>query len=90
VFRLSQGTVAPLIAVAAASFGAGSAAPSPAEAAAIERYLPNGAAKDAPELHGSTWVETGEGYTIRLQQLEDRQRLAYIEKRIGLSIDPFR
>lgn len=40
-------------------------------------------------LEGATWTEEGPDFAIRLQQLDNAQRMAYIEHTTGLAIDPF-
>ena len=52
-------------------------------------FLPDPDAKDAATLVGSTWVELGPGFTLRVQQITGDERLAYIENVTGLAIDPF-
>ncbi len=52
-------------------------------------FVPNPTADGAAELVGSTWVQTGPGFTVRVQHVDPAQRLAYIENVTGLSTDPF-
>jgi len=52
-------------------------------------FVPNPHADDAATLSGSTWVELGPGFTLRVQQIDGDERLAYIENVTGLAIDPF-
>ncbi len=52
-------------------------------------FVPDPQAKDAATLSGSTWVELGPGFTLRVQQIDGDERLAYIENVTGLAIDPF-
>ena len=52
-------------------------------------FVPHPEAEDAAPLSGSTWVEMGPGFTLRLQQIDETERLAYIEKVSGFAIDPF-
>jgi len=86
VFRFSRANAGlpGLILVAALAGGPGYSAP-----AEVLPYLPDPGAKDAPELQGSTWAETGEGYAIRLQMIDDEQRQAYLVRSTGLATDPF-
>lgn len=59
-------------------------------AAAVDLpFVPDPDAEDAATLSGSTWVELGPGFTLRVQQIDGAERLAYIENVTGLSIDPF-
>ncbi len=61
-----------------------------ARAAAVDLpFVPDPDAEDAATLSGSTWVELGPGFTLRLQQIDGAERLAYIENVTGLAIDPF-
>jgi len=41
------------------------------------------------ELNGQTWVAEAPSFVLRLQLIDDVQRLAYIEHVTGLSVDPF-
>jgi hypothetical protein len=52
-------------------------------------FVPDPDAQDAATLSGSTWVELGPGFTVRVQQINGAERLAYIENVTGLAIDPF-
>jgi hypothetical protein len=52
-------------------------------------FLPDAEAGPPAVLHGSTWVQEGPAYVIRLQRIGEAQRLAYIEKVTGLRMDPF-
>ena len=52
-------------------------------------FVPHPDAKNAATLAGSTWVELGPGFTLRVQQIDGAARLAYIERVTGLAIDPF-
>jgi hypothetical protein len=52
-------------------------------------FEPNPEAEGAPELHGETWVEEGAEHAIRLQQVNDEERQAYIQRVTGLPTDPF-
>jgi len=71
----------------AAVLVAGGAAPAGQKAG--QRYEPNPAAKEAPALHGSTWLQEGEGYAIRLQNISEEERQAFILRSTGLPTDPF-
>jgi hypothetical protein len=55
----------------------------------IVEYAPDPTQKGISELRGATWVSEGPGYSMRLQLINDEQRLAYIEHSTGLTIDPF-
>ena len=52
-------------------------------------FVPDPDAENAATLSGSTWVELGPGFTLRVQQIDGAERLAYIENVTGLAIDPF-
>jgi len=52
-------------------------------------FVPDPERADTVELRGSTWVAEGPGYVLRLQQLDNAQRLAYIQHATGLTTDPF-
>jgi hypothetical protein len=56
---------------------------------AAPRFAPDPAAEEAPRLQGSTWLQEGEGYAIRLQRIDEKERQAYIQRATGLAIDPF-
>ena len=53
-------------------------------------FEPDLSAEDAPVLQGTTWTEGGKQHAIWLKHLDDAERLAYIERQTGVSIDPFR
>jgi hypothetical protein len=53
-------------------------------------FVPDPDADGAAMLTGSTWVGLGPGFTLRLQRVDEAQRLAYIEKVTGVATDPFR
>ena len=40
-------------------------------------------------LSGSTWLGLGPGFTLRVQRVDEAQRLAFIEKVTGIATDPF-
>jgi hypothetical protein len=63
--------------------------PGQAGETAVIRFEPDPAAKEAPTLQGSTWVETGEGYAIRLQRISESERQAFLLRSTGLATDPF-
>jgi hypothetical protein len=60
-----------------------------ASADAGASFRPDPEAKNAPTLQGSTWFQEGDGYAIRLQMIDDEQRLAFIKGSTGLGTDPF-
>lgn len=53
-------------------------------------FEPDPSVEDAPALQGSTWTERGQQHSIWLKHLDDAERLAYIERQTGVSVDPFR
>lgn len=53
------------------------------------RFEPDSSAEGAPELNGSTWLLEGEDYAIRLQKIDEAERLAFIQRSTGLATDPF-
>jgi hypothetical protein len=52
-------------------------------------FVPDPAAGGELELRGHTWVAETADYTVDLQQIDHRQRLAYIKHTTGLGTDPF-
>jgi hypothetical protein len=61
----------------------------PAEDARARTYAPDPEAKEAPTLHGATWISETDSYAIRLQQIDAEERQAYFERVTGMRIDPF-
>lgn len=55
----------------------------------VRGFAPDTAKAGNATLHGKTWTEEGPGYALRLQAIDDAQRLAYIRHVTGHGIDPF-
>jgi hypothetical protein len=58
-------------------------------APAKHAFVPDPEAEGAALLSGSTWIGLGPGFTLRVQRIDEAQRLAFIEKTTGLRTDPF-
>ncbi len=52
-------------------------------------FVPDPDREGAAMLQGSTWIGVGPGFTLRVQRIDERQRLAFIEKLTGVRTDPF-
>lgn len=52
-------------------------------------FVPEPDFDGAAVLSGSTWIGHGPGFTLRLQRVDEAQRLAFIEKVTGVATDPF-
>ena len=61
----------------------------PAEATVVHRFEPDREAPEAGMLQGSTWVGGGADWNVWLKQLDDEERLNFIERTTGHPIDPF-
>jgi hypothetical protein len=83
VFRHCTALIGPILLVALCA-----APPCTPGNPAIVTFEPH-AAEGAPPIHGETWDLSTAGYSIRLQQLDEEERQAYIKKVTGLPTDPF-
>lgn len=63
---------------------AGAAEPEP-----VPQFEPDAEAGGLDALHGSTWVGGGATWKIWIKQLDATERLNFIERTTGLTIDPF-
>ena len=52
-------------------------------------FVPDPEADGAAMLSGSTWTGLGPGFTLRVQRVDEAQRLAFIKKVTGVATDPF-
>jgi len=73
-----------VVSVLCASFAAGAAKP-----ARVAHFEPDTDAAAAAALQGSTWVGGGGTWKVWIKQLDDEERLNFIERTTGLEIDPF-
>jgi hypothetical protein len=89
VLRLSHSIPALISLTLAASICAPPPALAGSKPPAIEVFVPDRDAEGAPELRGATWLQYGKEFVIRLQQISDAERQAYIEKATGIPTDPF-
>jgi len=83
-FTANRGLPGLILAAALAAAGPAQAGP-----AAGVSFRPDPEAKNAPRLQGSTWSQEAEGYAIRLQMIDEDERLAFIRSSTGLATDPF-
>jgi len=64
-------------------------AASAAEPVPVAQFEPDPAADGAGTLQGSTWVGGGATWKVWIKQLDNAERLNFIERTTGLAIDPF-
>lgn len=89
VSRISAPLLALLLPIALAVGAVPCMAGEPAPPA---RYRPAPADPEKPgkaTLLGATWTQESEEYAIRVQQITDEQRVAFIEHVTGVAVDPF-
>ena len=55
----------------------------------VPQFEPDAGASDAPTLQGSTWVGGGATWKVWIKQLDNAERLNFIERTTGFAIDPF-
>ena len=70
--------------VACLAVAANAAKPAP-----VAQFEPDAQASATGQLQGSTWVGSGATWQIWIKQLDDAERLNFIERTTGIPIDPF-
>jgi hypothetical protein len=61
----------------------------PADAPVGWGFVPAEPVEGGPQLQGTTWIGQGLGHGIWIKHLEDDERVAYLERQIGVAIDPW-